>query len=92
MDATIVLGHVTGDNNYTKECEDKEFLKWANPGLFLFIFVRFTVPIQMTIIQFEQYKLKKASMVWLVLKPGAAEWKAQTNPLSYGGTPWIANT
>ena len=59
MDATIVLGHVTGDNNYTKECEDKEFLKWANPGLFLFIFVRFTVPIQMTIVQFEQYKLKK---------------------------------
>ena len=26
-------------------------------------------------------------MVCLGLKPGAAEWKAQTNPLSYGGTP-----
>ena len=23
----------------------------------------------------------------LGLKPGAAGWKAQTNPLSYGGTP-----
>ena len=31
-------------------------------------------------------------MVYLGLEPGAAEWKAQTNPLSYGGTPWIANT
>ena len=25
-------------------------------------------------------------MVCLGLKPGAAEWKVQTNPLSYGGT------
>ena len=26
-------------------------------------------------------------MVCLWLEPGASEWKAQTNPLSYGGTP-----
>ena len=26
-------------------------------------------------------------MVCLGLEPGAARWKAQTNPLSYGGTP-----
>ena len=26
-------------------------------------------------------------MVCLELKPGAAGWKAQTNPLSYGGSP-----
>ena len=26
-------------------------------------------------------------MVCLGLEPEAAEWKAQTNPLSYGGTP-----
>ena len=26
-------------------------------------------------------------MVCLGLKPMAAEWKAQTNPLRYGGTP-----
>ena len=26
-------------------------------------------------------------MVCLGLEPGVAEWKAQTNPLSYGGTP-----
>ena len=28
-------------------------------------------------------------MVCLGLEPGAAEWKAQMNPLSYGGTPEI---
>ena len=27
-------------------------------------------------------------MVCLGLEPGAAGWKAQTNPLSYSGTPW----
>ena len=27
-------------------------------------------------------------MVCLGLEPGAAGWKAQTNPLSYGGTPF----
>ena len=26
-------------------------------------------------------------MVCLGIEPGAAGWKAQTNPLSYGGTP-----
>ena len=26
-------------------------------------------------------------MVCLGLKPGVAEWKVQTNPLSHGGTP-----
>ena len=26
-------------------------------------------------------------MVYLGLEPRAAGWKAQTNPLSYGGTP-----
>ena len=41
----------------------------------------------MTNIQFELYKSKKAWMVCLGLKPGVAGWKAQTNPLSYGGTP-----
>ena len=28
-------------------------------------------------------------MVCLGFEPGAAGWKAQTNPLSYGGTPGI---
>ena len=37
----------------------------------------------MTNRQFEQYKSK---MVCLGLDPWAAGWKAQTNPLSYGGT------
>ena len=26
----------------------------------------------------------------LGLEPGAAEWKAQMNPLSYGGTPFFS--
>ena len=29
-------------------------------------------------------------MVWLELEPGAAGWKAQINPLSYGGNQiWL---
>ena len=27
-------------------------------------------------------------MVYLGLEPGVAGWKSQTNPLSYGSTPW----
>ena len=42
------------------------FEKWANPGLFLFIFVLFSL-------QF-QYKLKKAEMVCLGFEHGAAVW------------------
>ena len=54
----------------------------------LFVYFRsIHIPIQMTNIQFEQYKLKKVYMVCFGLEPGAAGWKAQTNPLSYGGTP-----
>ena len=34
-----------------------------------------------------KYKLIKALMVCLGLKPGAAGWKVQTNPLSHGGIP-----
>ena len=34
-----------------------------------------------------KFKLKKAQMVCLGFKPGAAGWKVQMNPLSYGGTP-----
>ena len=34
-----------------------------------------------------KFKLIKALMVWFGLEPTAAEWKAQMNPLSYGGTP-----
>ena len=29
-------------------------------------------------------------MECLGFKPGAAGWQAQTNPLSYGGSPWIS--
>ena len=53
----------------------------------LFVYFRsFHIPNQMTNIQFEQYKFKKAQMVCLGLEPGVAGWKVQTNPLSYGGT------
>ena len=34
-----------------------------------------------------QYNFIKAQMVCLGLEPGAAKWKAQKNPLSYGCTP-----
>ena len=34
-----------------------------------------------------KYKLIKAEIVCFGLKPRAAGWKSQTNPLSYGGTP-----
>ena len=51
-------------------------------------FCSFHIPIQMTNIQFEQCKLKKAKMVCLGLEPRAAGWKALTNPLSYKGTPY----
>ena len=30
-------------------------------------------------------------MVCLGIEPGAAGWKARTNPLSYGGTPFNTN-
>ena len=30
-------------------------------------------------------------MACLGVEPGAAGWKAQTNPLSYGGTPFFTN-
>ena len=29
-------------------------------------------------------------MAYLILKPEAAGWKAQTNPLSYGSTPELS--
>ena len=30
-------------------------------------------------------------MACLGVEPGVAGWKAQTNPLSYGGTPFFSN-
>ena len=46
------------------------------------LFRSFHITIQVTNIQFELYKLKKAQMVCLGLEPRVAGWKAQTNPLS----------
>ena len=61
------------------------FKKWANPGLFFVYFRLFNT------LQFKfKFKLKKAQMVCLGIEPGAAGWKARTNPLSYGGTPILA--
>ena len=54
-------------NNYLHWTENTHSVKkWANPAFFLFIFILFAL-------QF-QYKLKKAYMVCLGFKPGAAEW------------------
>ena len=55
------------------------FFKWANPGLFLFIFCLFHIT--------QLNKLMKVYQAGLGLKPRAAGWKAHVNPLSYGGTP-----
>ena len=52
------------------------FSKWANPVLFLIIFVFFTL-----------YKIFK--LMSLGLEPEVAEWKVKTIPLGYGGTPQI---
>ena len=35
------------------------------------------------------YKLKKTLMLCSVFEPGAAEWQAKTNPLSYGDHPTV---
>ena len=53
-------------------------------GLFLFIFLLFTNAMS-NIAQFEYVTLNDKSADG-VLEPGAAEWKARMNPLSYGGT------
>ena len=47
----------------------------------LFVYFRFFYTSQF------KYNLIKAYMVCLGFEPGAAEWKVQTNPLSYDGTP-----
>ena len=52
------------------------------------LFSYFHIPFQVTNIQCELYKSKKTQMVCLGLEPGAAKWKAQTNPLSYDGTQY----
>ena len=55
------------------------FKKWANPGLlFVFIFVFSTCHNSNGI---------KRRCCGLRFEPGAAGWKAQMNPLSYGGIP-----
>ena len=61
------------------------FQKWADPGLFLFIFRYFLIPIRMTNIQFELYKSSLDGV--LGTQTRGTGWKAQMNPLSYGGTP-----
>ena len=53
--------------------------QWANGGLFLDYYRLFYITRC-------KYKLMKAQLVCLGFEPGAAGWKAQTNPLSYGGT------
>ena len=51
------------------------YLKWTDPGLFVFMFTLFSL-------QFQKYKLKKG-----IFEFGAAGWKAQMKPQSYGGRP-----
>ena len=47
-------------------------------------------PLNMLQLKFK-FKLIKAEMVCLGFEPGVAGWKAQMNPLSYGGTPEVGH-
>ena len=60
------------------------FLNRGNPGLFFCLFSSFN----MSPLKFK-FKLIKLWMVFLKFEPSAAEWKAHSNPLSYGGTPFV---
>ena len=59
------------------------FFKKMGQSRPLFVYSRLFYTIQI------KYILIKALMVCLGLEPGAAGWKTQTNPLSYGGTPLV---
>ena len=52
----------------------------------LFVYIRLFYMTQI------KYKLIKALIVCLGHEPGAAEWKVQTNPLSYGGGGFNASS
>ena len=60
------MGHI---ENHTK-CYILFLKKWANPGLFLFILVLFSLQFQL----YQLYESKKAKMVCLGFKPRAAGW------------------
>ena len=57
--------------------------KCAKPGLFLFIFVLFSAQWQI------QYKFDYKKRRWCAWDSNPGR-QAQTNPLSYGGTPSLA--
>ena len=60
-------------------CDRQKLKIWAKPSRF-FVYIRLFHTTQF------KYKLIKSKMVCLELEPGAAGWKAQLNPLNYGGT------
>ena len=66
------------------------FFEWAKPGIYLYYFHSFHNA-KTNIAQCEYVSINdKAWMVCSGLETVAAGWKAQTNPLSYGGTPKFA--
>ena len=67
------------------------FLKMGQSRPLFVYFHSFHIQIQITNIQFEQYKLKKVQMVCLGLKPRAVGLTVQTNPLSYDRTPTLSS-
>ena len=67
------------DSNHPPSVLTKMFFKWTNPGLFMFNFRSFCT-------QFK-YKLNKHRYLCRGIKPRAAVWQAQTDPLSHCGSP-----
>ena len=65
---------------------DNILFKWANPGLFLLIFVLFTFQFKWQIYNLNKLNWKSVDGV-LGSQTQGGRWKAQMNPLSYGGTP-----
>ena len=78
------VGRLSTDRPLLSNNLQISFLKWVNHGLF-FLYVR---SFHMANIAQILYMIKE-QMVCLGLEPGLAGWQAQTNHLSYGGTPFL---
>ena len=58
-------------------------MRWEKVQIFQYTFSQIEGPFSL-----HRFGMIKALMVWMGLEPGMAEWKAQTNPLSYYRMDW----
>ena len=88
---------VNSSRESTNQCTSNA---WKHSLIVFFFFKNGPIPASFSVyfrlfntlqFKFNKFKLKKAQMVCLGFEPGAAGWKARTNPLSYGGTPSFLN-